>query len=177
MSITALPDPNIFAGVTVAILALIVAWDAWALTRTRSDIPEFGELANGGFAWQSEGPQEVIRQWGNLIAMAAMMALPWALAEASSTIMWWVIIWDILLSLHIISLMIAKRYAITSTHLFADGQRYDWQHLRMPISQPKRRIMLHRKGWSIFAPLPLGGNPDMLLIARKRIRTILDEEE
>ena len=177
MSITGLPDPNIFAGVMVGVLALIVAWDAWALTRTRSDIPILGELANGGYAWQSEGPQEVARQWGNLIAMAAMIALPWALAEASSTVIWWVILWDILLALHIISLMIAKRYAITSTHLFADGQRYDWQLLRMPISQPKRRIMLHRNGWSIFAPLPLGGNPDMLKIARKRIRAILDEEE
>jgi|TARA_B110000495_G_scaffold83136_1_gene71481 hypothetical protein len=177
MSTTTLPDPNLFAGTMVGVLALIVAWDAWALSRTRSDIPVIGELANGGYAWQSEGPQEVIRQWGNLFAMAAMIALPWALAEASSTMMWWVILWDILLSLHLISLMIAKRYAITSTHLFADGQRYDWHRLRMPISQPKRRIMLQRKGWSIFAPLPLGGNPDMLRIARSRIRAILDEEE
>jgi hypothetical protein len=177
MSITALPDPNIFAGGMVGVLALIVVWDAWALTRARSDIPILGELPNGGYAWQSEGPQEVARQWGNLIAMAAMMALPWALAEASSTIIWWVILWDILLSLHLVSLMIPKRNAITSTHLFADGQRYDWQRLRMPISQPKRRIMLHRKGWSIFAPLPLGGNPDMLIIARRRIRSIFDEEE
>ena len=47
MSITALPDPNMFAGAMVGILFLIVAWDAWALTRTRSDIPELGELANG----------------------------------------------------------------------------------------------------------------------------------
>ena len=177
MSITALPDPNIFAGSMVGILFLIVAWDAWALTRTRNDIPVIGDLGNGAYAWKSEGPQEVIRQWGNLIAMAAMMALPWALAEASSTIIWWVIIWDILLSLHIISLMIAKRYAITSTHLFADGQRYEWSRLRMPISQPKKRIMLQRKGWSIFAPLPLGGVPVDLEIARKRIRAIFNEEE
>ena len=177
MSITALPDPNIFAGSMVGILFLIVAWDAWALTRTRNDIPVIGDLGNGVYAWKSEGPQEVIRQWGNLIAMAAMMALPWALAEASSTIIWWVIIWDILLSLHIISLMIAKRYAITSTHLFADGQRYEWSRLRMPISQPKKRIMLQRKGWSIFAPLPLGGVPEDLEIARKRIRAIFNEEE
>ena len=41
---------------------------------------------------------------GNLASMAAMMALPWALIGASDTSYWYAIIWDILLSLHLISL-------------------------------------------------------------------------
>jgi len=46
---------------------------------------------------------------------------------------------------------------VTSTHLFADGQRYEWKKLRLAKRQPKRRIMLLRKGWGIFGPLPVGG--------------------
>ena len=106
-----------------------------------------------------------------------MIALPWILADASSTSMVWIIIWDLLLSLHLISILVPKRYAITATHLFADGQRYEWERLRYPARQPKRRIMLHRKGWGIFAPLPLGGPPDSLTIARERLSMILLEEE
>ena len=44
-------------------------------------------------------------------------------------------------------LLVPKRYAITSTHLFADGQRYEWSRLVLPKRQPKHRIMLLRKGW------------------------------
>ena len=58
------------------------------------------------------------RQWGNLASMAAMIALPWALINASNTSYWYGIAWSALLSLHIISLLIPKRYAITRTHLF-----------------------------------------------------------
>ena len=39
----------------------------------------------------------------------------------------------------------------------ADGQRYEWKKLRLAKRQPKRRIMLLRKGWGIFGPLPVGG--------------------
>ena len=60
---------NSVAAAAVFILGLIVAWDAFWLTRQRTDIPTLGELSNGGFAWESEGPQEVIRQWGNLASM------------------------------------------------------------------------------------------------------------
>jgi len=167
---------NVVAGAAVSILGLIVAWDAFWLTRQRLDIPEVGELSNGGFAWQSEGPQEVIRQWGNLASMAAMIALPWALIGASDTSAWYAIVWDVLLSLHIISLLIPKRYAITRTHLFADGQRYDWNRLRLSRRQPARRIMLLRKGWGIFGPLPLGGSQNDLSMARSRISLALDTE-
>lgn len=152
-----LPPSDTFAIFVIAILAGIVLWDAFWLTKQKSDIPNLGDLPNGGFAWASEGPQEVIRQWGNLFSMAAMMSLPWALISLSNTSIIYGIIWDILLALHIIYLLIPKRYAVTSTHLFADGQRYEWKKLRLAKRQPKRRIMLLRKGWGIFGPLPVGG--------------------
>ena len=68
----------------VLVLAAIVAWDAFWLTRQRQDIPQMGELKKGGFAWKSEGPQEVIRQWGNLASMAAMMAASLGAAWSAS---------------------------------------------------------------------------------------------
>jgi hypothetical protein len=152
-----LPPSDTFAIFVIVILAGIVLWDAFWLTKQKRDIPNLGNLPNGGFAWASEGPQEVIRQWGNLFSMAAMMSLPWALISLSNTSIIYGIIWDILLALHIIYLLIPKRYAVTSTHLFADGQRYEWKKLRLAKRQPKRRIMLLRKGWGIFGPLPVGG--------------------
>ena len=152
-----LPPSDTFAIFVIVILAGIVLWDAFWLTKQKRDIPNLGDLPNGGFAWASEGPQEVIRQWGNLFSMAAMMSLPWALISLSNTSIIYGIIWDILLALHIIYLLIPKRYAVTSTHLFADGQRYEWKKLRLSKRQPKRRIMLLRKGWGIFGPLPVGG--------------------
>ena len=170
---SALPDPNDIAMVAVSILAIIIAWDAYWLTKQRSDVPILGKQDNGCFAWQSEGSHEVIRQWGNLGSMAAMMALPWGLVQISNTSVTYVIIWDILLALHLISLLVPKRYAITNTHLFADGQRYPWSMLKLSKRQPKRRIMLLRKGWGIFGPLPLGGEQNDLSTARLYIENVL----
>jgi hypothetical protein len=174
---SALPDPNDIAMVAVSILAIIIAWDAYWLTKQRSDVPILGKQDNGCFAWQSEGSHEVIRQWGNLGSMAAMMALPWGLVQISNTSVTYVIIWDILLALHLISLLVPKRYAITNTHLFADGQRYPWSMLKIAKRQPKRRIMLLRKGWGIFGPLPLGGEQNDLSTARLYIENVLSEEK
>ena len=97
----------------VLILGTIVAWDAWWLTRQHRDIPQFGQLPNNGYAWKSERNHEMFRQWANLGSMAAMMALPWGFASFSNTPITYVIIWDVLLGLHIISLLVPKRYAIT----------------------------------------------------------------
>ena len=141
----------------VLILGAIVAWDAWWLTRQHRDIPKFGHLPNNGYAWKSERNHEMFRQWANLGSMAAMMALPWGFASFSNTPITYVIIWDVLLGLHIISLLVPKRYAITSTHLFADGQRYEWSRLVLPKRQPKHRIMLLRKGWGPFGPTAARG--------------------
>ena len=175
-----LPSAESFAFFVILVLAGIVLWDAFWLTKQKSDVPTFGELPNGGYAWASEGPHEVIRQWGNLFSMAAMMSLPWALISLSNTPIIYGIIWDCLLALHIIYLLVPKRYAVTSTHLFADGQRYEWSKLRLAKKQPKRRIMLLRKGWGIFGPLPLGGNYHDLEQAKhaiSRFYQIDDESE
>ena len=109
---SALPDPETMAQFCVVVLAIIVAWDAWWLGRQRMDIPELGELPNGGFAWESNQSQEVSRQWANLLTMGAMMVLPWMLAELSNTPIIWVWIWDILLAIHLISLLIPKRLSL-----------------------------------------------------------------
>lgn len=174
---SALPDPEPMAQFCVAVLAAIVVWDAWWLSRQRIDIPSLGELPNSGYAWESNQSQEVSRQWANLMTMGAMMVLPWMLAELSNTPILWVWIWDLLLALHLISLLIPKRYAVTSTHLFADGQRYEWSRLKLAKKQPKKRIMLLRKGWGPFGPLPLGGEKKSLSMALELINSILNEEE
>lgn len=174
---SALPNANNIAFVAVSILAIIIAWDAYWLTKQRTDVPTLGKQDNGNFAWKSEGVQEVIRQWGNLGSMAAMMALPWALVRLSNTSPTYVIIWDILLALHLVSLLVPKRYAITKTHLFADGQRYPWSMLKLAKKQPKRRIMLLRKGWGIFGPLPLGGEHHDLSIARLQIENVISTKQ
>jgi hypothetical protein len=172
-----LPDPESMAQFCVALLAIIVAWDAWWLGRQRVDIPTLGELPNSGYSWESNQSQEVSRQWANLMTMGAMMVLPWMLAELSDTPILWVWIWDILLAIHLISLLIPKRYAITATHLFADGQKYEWNRLKLAKKQPRKRIMLLRKGWGPFGPLPLGGERTELTKALDRIISILGEEE
>ena len=71
-----LPSAEHVAFVAVCVLAAIVVWDAYWLTKQRRDVPELGSLPGGGFAWSSEGVHEMIRQWGNLGSMAAMMVLP-----------------------------------------------------------------------------------------------------
>ena len=119
-----MPDSELMAQFCVAVLLVIVIWDAYWLTRQRIDIPNLGQLPNSGYAWESNQSQEVSRQWANLLTIGAMMILPWMLAELSNTPTIWVWIWDVLLAFHVVSLLIPKRYAITSTHLFADGQKY-----------------------------------------------------
>tara|TARA_A100001388_G_scaffold277422_1_gene268552 strand:+ start:12757 stop:13308 length:552 start_codon:yes stop_codon:yes gene_type:complete len=177
METITIPSSEIIASLAISILAVIVLWDAYWLTKQKRDIPELGKISDEVFAWSSEGPNEVVRQWGNLFSMAAMMALPWGLVEISDTPIIYPIIWDILLALHLISLLIPKRYAITKTHLFADGQRYEWKRLKLSRSKTKKRIILLRKGWGIFAPLPVGGNYHDLVEAKSLITNILNPQE
>ena len=151
-----LPSAEPVAVAAVVVLACIVVWDAFWLTKQRRDVPELGRLPGGGFAWASEGVHEMVRQWGNLGSMAAMMVLPWALLEASNTPVIYAILWDVLLSLHLV----------------ADGQRYPWDRLRLAKRQPKRRIMLLRNGWGLFGPLPLGGDSESLGVAREYIKAM-----
>ena len=172
-----LPNADFFAALVVFSLGIIVLWDGWMIWRSTKEIPSLGNLANGGFAWSSISNQEAFRQWGNLFSMAAMMVLPWSLASVTDTSVYWLIIWDVLLAIHLISLLVPKRYAVTPSHLFADGQKYSWDMLRLPIRQPKKRLILHRKGWWIFAPLPIGGPTEDLELVRKYIRSLLSEEQ
>lgn len=171
-----LPNPNFIGGLAIFILASIVIWDAYWLTKQRRDVPKLGQLS-AGFAWSSEGSNEVIRQWGNLFSMAVMMALPWGFVEISGTSFLWAIVWDVLLSLHLISLLIPKRYAVSRTHLFADGQRYSWERLKLSKRQPKRRIMILRKGWGIFGPLPVGVKQEEYDSALAWISAAIDGED
>jgi len=173
----ALPEPILMAQICVITLGIIVAWDAWWLTRQRLQIPELGIISDSVYAWESNQSEEVSRQWANLITIGVMMALPWALAELSNTPTIYVWLWDILLALHIISLLVPKRYAITATHLFADGQKYEWSRLKLSKIQPKRRIMLLHKGWGPFGPLPLGGDRSDLKVALAKIHLLLSKEE
>ena len=172
-----LPKAEVVGASAVGILAIIVAWDAFWLTRQRRDVPELGFLQNDIFAWESEPNQELFRQWANLATLAAMMVLPYALLDASGTPIIYAIVWDILLCLHVFSLLVPKRYAVTKTHLFADGQRYEWDRLRLQQRQPKSRILLHRRGWGPFAPLPLGGTYHDLELAKVAIQGILGPEQ
>ena len=55
---SALPDPETMAQFCVAVLAVIVAWDAWWLGRQRIDIPELGDLSNGGYAGNLINPRK-----------------------------------------------------------------------------------------------------------------------
>ena len=86
-----LPDSASMAQFCVAVLTIIVIWDAWWLGRQRIDIPTLGDLPNSGYAWESNQSQEVSRQWANLMTMGAMMILPWMLAELSDTPLIWVL--------------------------------------------------------------------------------------
>ena len=172
-----MPDSELMAQFCVAVLLVIVIWDAYWLTRQRIDIPNLGQLPNSGYAWESNQSQEVSRQWANLLTIGAMMILPWMLAELSNTPTIWVWIWDVLLAFHVVSLLIPKRYAITSTHLFADGQKYEWSRLKLAKKQPKKRVMLLRKGWGPFGPRPLGGSISTLAVIIPKIQLLLSEEE
>ena len=96
-----LPDPESMAQFCVAVLAIIVAWDAWWLARQRVDIPIL------------ESCQMAV-MFGNLINLRGIttMGQPddcWCddgltlmLAELSNTPMIWVWIWDTLLAIHLI---------------------------------------------------------------------------
>ena len=68
-------------------------------------------------------------------------------------------------------MLLPKRYAITKTSVYADGQRLDWDKIKKidPEVSINKRIVLFREGWWIFAPLPLGGSKNELFIAKELI--------
>ena len=153
-----LTQPDAIALLAVLVLAGIVVWDAVWLVRQSRLVPELGP-APGGYAWASGGAEEAIRHWGNLFSMAAMLVLPWGFIRISGTSVVWAVVWDALLLLHLVGLLVPKRYAVTRTHLIADGQRYAWERLKLADRQPRRRIMLLRRGWGVSDLFPLPPRP------------------
>ena len=166
---TELPQPNAVALTIVIIVALIVLYDVWALYSNRHRVPLLGYLTNGGYAWSSSVADELRRNGPNILTMLTMIGLPWLLANKSGTNEIYIVLFDILLFIHLISLLIPKRYAITRTHLFADGHSYSWNYFRELKWKKSQRLILQRKGWWLFAPLPLGGTDLDLKEAASRI--------
>ena len=171
------PDPNAVGVVITAIIGIVVVWDIFMLWRSHELVPELGPIANGGHAWSSTAEQEMMRHWSSIMSIAVMMAAPWILASSIGTSNWLIITFDVLLFTHLIGMLMPKRYAVTRTHLFTDGQVHEWQGLRLALKQPRGRIMLHRKGWGILAPLPLGGEAKDLSLARKWISAAMADNE
>lgn len=161
-----LPDSDLVGGLITILVAIVVLWDVWILWRRFDLVPQLGALKNGGFAWASTTEQEMSRHWSSILALTIMMAAPWILAETTQTSVRMVVVFDILLGIHMAGMVIPKRYAASRTHLFCDGQKHEWEGLRLALKQPRGRILLHRKGWSVFAPLPLGGQVGDLSLAR-----------
>ena len=142
----------------VCLVGVIVIYDGFRLLRTREEITSLGPLNSGGYAWETNSTREVLRNGTSLVTLGIMMALPWAFVNSSSTPEIAVVIYDILLLLHCVWLMLPKRYAISKTHLFADGFEVSWDSLHWHGWDGGNRIVLQRKGWWIFAPLPVGGS-------------------
>ena len=157
---------------------LIVVYDILHLLRNRQTVPLLGELPNGGYAWSSTVSQESARNSTNILTLLAMMVLPWLLVTPSDTPVWTMVVFDLLLILLLVTMLLPKRYALTSTHLYADGQRTEWGSLEH-IDEDKAisgRILLQRKGWWLFAPLPLGGSQEDLRKARQLIIAIQNSD-
>ena len=171
-----MPNTDSIALLVIAMTSCIVFFDAWKLFRASKDIPNIGKFKNGGMAWKSLVEQEVMRNLIMIGTVILMMALPWLLAERSGTNLWWVVTFDILLFLHVISLIIPKRYAITKDALWVDGFRLEWTRLWWTGWKGGHNIKLQRKGWWRLAPLPLGGSSEDIEAAAVRIDAVFSDQ-
>ena len=169
--ILATTSPVLIGSLIVSLVGLIVAYDILHLFRNKKTVPQLGNLPLGGYAWSSTLNQEIFRNGPNILTIIAMAILPWLLISASSTPTWMVILFDIFLFFFIVTMLLPKRYAITKTSIYVDGQRLDWDSIKTLDSETltSQRIVLHRLGWWIFAPLPLGGSSEDLVIAKDLI--------
>ena len=147
----------VIAWLVTVLVFLIASYDLFKVYASRS-ITTLGELPNGGYGWESDTNREISRNQASLLAIVVMMVMPWMLAESSGTPVAAIVCFDIFLGVHAVSMMLPKRYAVTRTTLFADGFEISWERLRYVPWDGGNRIVLQRKGWGRFAPLPLGGN-------------------
>tara|TARA_B100001013_G_scaffold209434_1_gene127265 strand:- start:53 stop:646 length:594 start_codon:yes stop_codon:yes gene_type:complete len=171
-----LSSPSMIAAAVVGLVAFIVLYDGWRVMQGRSRVDRLGRLSGGGFAWQTDAGRELVRNGSQLATLGVMMALPWMLSERSETPIWWLLLFDGLLALHCVWLVLPKRYAITRTHLFVDGFEHAWESLRWGGWEGGSRIVLQRRGWWLFAPLPLGGQPDDLVEVAARLEALFDDD-
>lgn len=171
-----MPNTDSIALFVIVMTACIVFFDAWKLFRASKDIPNIGKFKNGGMAWKSLVEQEVMRNLIMIGTVILMMAVPWLLAERSGTNIVWVLTFDFLLFLHIISLIIPKRYAITKDALWVDGFHLEWRRLWWTGWKGGNNIKLQRKGWWRLAPLPLGGSLEDIEAAAVRIDAVFSEQ-
>ena len=148
-----IPGPESMAQFCVVVLAIIVAWDAWWLARQQ------GHTHSWRVAWwwlcmaiQSIGGG--ITAMGQFDDCRCNDGSYHGCLPSYLTPMIWVWIWDTLLAIHLISLLIPKRYAVTSTHLFADGQRYEWNRLRLAKKQPKENNVVAQRVGPFRTPTP-----------------------
>ncbi len=162
---------ELIGSLIISLVGLIVVYDILHLIKNKKTVPVLGHLPLGGYAWTSTVEQEFFRNGPNILTLITMAILPWLLASLSATPIWLVIIFDILLLSLVITMLLPKRYAITKTSVYADGQRLDWDKIKKidPEVSINKRIVLFREGWWIFAPLPLGGSRNELFIAKELI--------
>ena len=164
-------SPVLIGSLIVSLVGLIVIYDILHLFRNKKTVPQLGNLPLGGYAWSSTFNQEIFRNGPNILTLITISILPWLLISVSTTPTWMVVIFDIFLFFLIVTMLLPKRYAITKTSIYADGQRLDWDSIKALDSETliSQRIVLHRLGWWIFAPLPLGGSKEDLVIAKDLI--------
>tara|TARA_B100001123_G_scaffold450516_1_gene621689 strand:+ start:3299 stop:3868 length:570 start_codon:yes stop_codon:yes gene_type:complete len=164
-------SPELVGSLIVSLVGLIVVYDILHLYKNKKTVPQLGNLPLGGYAWSSTLNQEFFRNGPNILTVIAMAVLPWLLITSSSTPIWIVVVFDIFLLLLIVTMLLPKRYAITKTSIYADGQRLSWDSIKTLELEEKitQRIVLYREGWGIFAPLPLGGSREDLIFARDLI--------
>ena len=172
-----LPNADFFAALVVFSLAIIVLWDGWMIWRSTMEIPSLGNLANGGFAWSSISNQRGLSTMGNLFSMAAMMVLPWSLASVTDTSIYWLIIWDVLLAIHLISLLVPKRYAVTLPISLQMVRNILGMSSDCLSANPKKGSFYIGRVGGFSLHFPLEGPSKILKVVRKYIRSLLSEEQ
>jgi hypothetical protein len=160
----------------ILLIGAIVLIDVNRFLQMSHQVPKLGELNNGGWAWASDIESELNRNWAHLLALGVMILLPWVIDELFAIPVLQIIVLDILLIGMALLQIKPKRYAITRQHLYTDGFRYDWHRLGYRGWKGGSRIVLLRRGWGPFAPLPLGGIRDDLEQAALRIDAASSEK-